>query len=178
MQDFADFRVTPLSSRIIFLEEKPAHRRTPFPLRCYRGVVKQIVADVKTEASARVMPIGNQLLGVLQQWKQVSGPEDWIFASPAKLGRQPLSYTYVWESLADASRVAGIGHVTSHAFRNAFRTWIDALGTPVGVQQRLMRHASVTTTMNHYGTALRSDMRVAHERVLQLAQVSMGFKTS
>jgi integrase len=143
-----------------------------------RGVVKQVVADVKTDASGRTMPIADTLLEVLKQWKQVSPfskPEDWIFASTVKLGRQPLSYTHVWENLTKASRAAGVGHVSSHAFRNAFRTWIDSLGTPVGVQQRLMRHASVTTTMNHYGTALEADMRAAHEKVLQLAQVSTGF---
>ena len=78
--------------------------------------------------------------------------------------------------LSEASRVAGIGHISSHSFRNAYRTWIDALGTPVGVQQRLMRHASVTTTMNLYGTALQADMRAAHENVV--AQVSAGFKVS
>jgi len=146
-----------------------------------RGVVKQIVADVKTEASARVMPIAPDLLKVLQQWKQVSqfsSPEDWIFASPVKLGKQPLSYTHVWESLDRVAKAANLEHISSHAFRNAFRTWIDSLGPPVGVQQRLMRHASVTTTMNHYGTALKADMRVAHEKVLQLTRVSTGFKAS
>ena len=146
-----------------------------------RGVVKQLVADVKTEASGRTMPVADHLLELLKHWKQVSqfsGPEDWIFASPVKLGRQPLSYTHVWENLNKASRVAGIGHLSSHAFRNAFRTWIDAVGTTLGVQQRLMRHASITTTMNHYGTALKADMRVAHEKVVQLARVSTGFKAS
>ncbi len=87
-----------------------------------------------------------------------------------------MSYGHVWYSLSEASRVAGIGHISSHAFRNAYRTWIDAFGTPVGVQQRLMRHASVTTTMNLYGTALQADMRAAHEKVV--AQVSAGFKAS
>ena len=29
----------------------------------------------------------------------------------------------------------------------------------------MMRHASVATTMNHYRTALKADIRVAHEAV-------------
>jgi integrase len=37
-----------------------------------RGVVKQIVDDVKTEESARTMPIATDLLEVLMHWKQSS----------------------------------------------------------------------------------------------------------
>jgi integrase len=144
-----------------------------------RGVVAQIVDDVKTEASRRGMPVSDGLLDVLKQWKQASqfaSAGDWIFASPWKLGRQPIGYTHIWESLAVASQKAGIPHLSSHAFRNAFRSWLDSLGFPVGLQQKMMRHASVTTTMDHYGSALKGDMRAAHEKVL--AQVSAGFKRS
>lgn len=42
---------------------------------------------------------------------------------------------------------------------------MDSEGLPVGIQQRLMRHASVTTTMNHYGAAMKADLRAAQERV-------------
>jgi integrase len=40
-------------------------------------------------------------------------------------------------------------------------------GAPVGVQQRLMRHADVRTTLNLYGDALT--MRSAQEKVVRLA---------
>jgi len=52
-------------------------------------------------------------------------------------------YTLEW-----AAKQAGISHVSSHTFRHMHRTWLDSVGTPVGVQQKLMRHASITTTMN------------------------------
>jgi integrase len=86
-----------------------------------RGVVTQIVDDVKSAHSARTMVIVDDLLEVLKQWKQTTqfaAPEDWLFASPAKLGRQPLSYTYVWKSLSEAATKAGIGHISSHTFRH------------------------------------------------------------
>ena len=38
----------------------------------------------------------------------------------------------------------------------------------LGVQQKLMRHADIRTTMN-YGDALTDDMRDAHEKVVRLA---------
>ena len=143
-----------------------------------RGVVKQDVDDVKTEDSARTMPLADGVIAVLTVWKQVSEftrPDDWIFASPWKLGRQPVSYSWIWENLSIAGKAAGIGHLSSHAFRNAYRTWLDAMGTPVGVQQKMMRHADIRTTMNHCGTALKADMRKASDAV---GRVSAGFKAS
>lgn len=141
-------------------------------VRIERGVVKQIVDDVKSSCSARTMVCADELLEVLTLWRQTtqfSQVEDWVFASAYKLGRQPLSYTFVWENLGKAARKAGIGHVSSHTFRHTHRTWLDSVGTPVGVQQRLMRHADIRTTMNIYGDAATADMREAHEKVVRLA---------
>jgi integrase len=47
--------------------------------------------------------------------------------------------------------------------------WIDAVGTTVGVQQKLMRHADIRTTMNIYGDAASADMREAHHKIVRLA---------
>lgn len=92
-----------------------------------------------------------------------------MFVSPYKLGRQPLSYTFLWENLDNAARDAGIGHISSHTFRHSYRTWLDSVGTPIGVQQKLLRHSDIRTTMNIYGDAVTSDMRNAHEKVVRLA---------
>jgi integrase len=62
-----------------------------------------------------------------------------------------------------------LGHLRSHAFRHTYRTWLDSVGTPVGVQQRLMRHADIRTTMNIYGDAVTRDMREAHGEIVGLA---------
>jgi integrase len=118
------------------------------------------------------MLIADVLLESVKQWKQTtqfSGAEDWMFASPVKLGRQPLSYTYVWETLDRAAKKAGIGHVSSHTFRHTYRTWLDSVGTPVGVQQKLMRHSDIRTTMNIYGDAVTDDIRKASRKVARIA---------
>jgi integrase len=141
-------------------------------VRIERGAVKQIVDNVKSSCSARTMACADELLDVLAVWRQTaqfSQAEDWVFASAYKLGRQPLSYTFVWENLGNAARKAGIGHVSSHTFRHTHRTWLDSVGTPVGVQQKLIRHADIRTTMNIYGDAAAADMREAHEKVVRLA---------
>ena len=65
-------------------------------------------------------------------------------------------------------REASIGGIGTHTFRHTYRTWLDSVGTPLGVQQKLMRHADIRTTMS-YGDALTGDMRTAHEKVVELA---------
>jgi integrase len=141
-------------------------------LRIERGIVQQIVDDVKTDDSRRTLTISDDLLEVLKVWKQTtqfSASEDWMFASPVQIGRLPYSYTGVKQELERAADAAGIGHLRSHAFRHTYRTWLDSVGTPVGVQQRLMRHADIRTTMNIYGDVVTPDMREASGKVAMLA---------
>ena len=146
-------------------------------LRVERGIVQQIVDDVKTDDSRKTLTIADDLLDVLKAWKQTtqfSALEDWIFASPFQLGRLPYSYTGVKEELQRAADAAGLGHLRSHTFRHTYRTWLDSVGTPVGVQQRLMRHADIRTTMNIYGDAVTLDMREAHGKIVGLALNGTG----
>ena len=37
---------------------------------------------------------------------------------------------------------------------HTYWSWMDDTGVPMGVQQKLMRHAQISTTMNVYGNAL------------------------
>jgi integrase len=115
-------------------------------LRVERGIVQQVVDDVKTDESRKTLTISDDLLNVLKVWRQAtqfSKPEDWIFASPVQLGKLPYSYTGVKQELQRAANAAGLGHLCTHVFRHTYRTWLDSVGTPVGVQQRLMRHADI-----------------------------------
>jgi len=149
-------------------------------LRVERGIVQQVVDDVKTDDSRKTLTISDDLLAVLKAWKQVtkfSEPEHWVFASPFQIGRLPWSYTGVKENLQRAADAAGLGHLRSHCFRHTYRTWLDSVGTPVGVQQKLMRHADIRTTMNIYGDAVTPDMREAHGKIVGLALNGTGSST-
>ena len=58
------------------------------------------------------MTVVPELLAVLTNWKQSSEfpeEEDWVFASPLKLGRLPYSYTGFWRELQRAAENAGLG---------------------------------------------------------------------
>ncbi len=145
-----------------------------------RGIVEQIVDDVKTEGSAKTFTLAGELLDRLKSCKQrseFSGPEDWIFASPMKLGRLPYSYTGVWRELVRAVIPAGIGHIGTHAFRHSYRSWLDAVGTPVAVQQKMMRHADIRTTFNIYGDVVTDEMTTASSKVAQLVFQTNGAQT-
>ena len=142
-----------------------------------RGIVNQIVGDVKTQGSAKTFNLAGELLERLKTWKQsseFSGAEDWIFASPFKLGRLPYSYTGTRQELERASKAAGIGHISSHAFRHTYRSWLDAVKTPIAVQQKMMRHTDIRTTMNVYGDVVTDEMSTAGLRVAELAFQTKG----
>ena len=136
-----------------------------------RGIVAQLVDDVKTPESRRSLHIDRRCwpLKVWKQTTQFSAAEDWLFASPAQLGRLPWSYDQVWRMYQKAAARAGIGRLSTHSLRHTYRSWLDAVGTPIAVQQKLMRHADIRTTMNVYGDIVTDEMAVASGKVTQLA---------
>jgi integrase len=141
-------------------------------LSVQRGIVRQVVDDVKTEYSARDMSIDPAMLAVLKAWRQetkFAGDGDWIFASPLKLGRLPWSYPWVWRVFTEAAKDAGLGSFGTHTMRHTYRSWLSAVGTAMEVQQKLMRHASITTTMNIYGDVVTDEMSQGHSKVVRLA---------
>ena len=46
---------------------------------------------------------------------------------------------------------------------------MDAAGTGIAVQQKLMRHSDLRTTMNVYGDVVTDEMRQAHAKVVRMA---------
>jgi hypothetical protein len=54
-------------------------------------------------------------------------------------------------------------------FRHTCRSWLDETGVPMKVQQELMRHVSIQTTMNVYGQAMSDSKRDANSKVVRLA---------
>ena len=141
-------------------------------LHISRGIVRQRVGDTKTEYSNRPLSVGAGMLEVLNLWKQTaqfSSPHDWVFASPAHIGRLPWSSDAVNDAYQKAAKKAGIGHVSTHVMRHTYRSWLDAVGTPIAVQQKLMRHADIRTTMNVYGDVVTDEMAQAAAKVTGLA---------
>lgn len=137
-----------------------------------RSIVYQNVDDVKTAGSRKTLPVASEVLAVLKAWKQASqfsSHKDWMFASPVQLGRLPWSFNAVQDRYQHAAKDAGIGHLSTHTMRHTFRSWLDAVGTSVAVQQKAMRHADIRTTMNTYGDVVTDELVQAGNKVAALA---------
>jgi integrase len=118
-----------------------------------RSAVDGVVADVKSEASRDVIPLSEEFIAFLLRWQRVAPySEGRMDVSERRYG--PTMYhagilmRRHLKALAAKPRVSRLGW---HTFRHTFRSWLDSVGTAVGVQQKMMRHADVATTMNVYG---------------------------
>jgi integrase len=141
-------------------------------LRVERGIVRQTVGDTKTAYSSRPLVIDAEMLEVLKRWKQAtqfSADGDWVFASPSQLGRLPWSADSLDDAYVKAGKACGVFNVSTHVMRHTYRSWLDSVGTTIAVQQKLMRHADIRTTMNIYGDVVTDEMAVASGKVTRLA---------
>jgi integrase len=137
-----------------------------------RGIVRHRVGDCKTLESEQAIFISPEMLGVLKMWRQITqfaSESDWVFASPTRIGRLPWSADSVNDAYKKAASAAGIAHVSTHSMRHTFRSWLDAVGSSLATQQKLMRHADIRTTMNVYGRIVTDAMSVAAGKVARLA---------
>jgi integrase len=138
-----------------------------------RAIVDGVVGEVKTKYSQSGLPLDPVLAEILFTWKRTSefGREaDWVFASPYKAGELPLRSTAV---LADHTKPATIAAELGtglgwHTFRNTYRSMLRQLGVDLKVQQELLRHGDVRTTMNVYTQAVSEQKRAAHSSVVRM----------
>lgn len=75
----------------------------------------------------------------------------------------------VGDAYRKAAKAAGIGTVSTHTMRHTYRSWLDAVGATLAVQQKLMRQGDIRTTMNVYGDVVTDEMQQAHSKVVGLA---------
>jgi len=135
-----------------------------------RGIVEGRVGALKTECSQDELPLHPNVAEMLRRWKEVAplSAEGWIFAN--RLTQKPYDPCSIRKRhLKPIGEELGIVNFGWHTFRHTYRSWLDATGAPVGVQQKLMRHAQVSTTMNIYGNALLESKREANGKVVELA---------
>jgi integrase len=136
-----------------------------------RGVVGGRVDEVKTEYSRDDVPLDPRLAEVLLAWRSLSmfsRDMDWVFANP-DTGKPFHQESLQKRPIKNAARLAGLGEgIGWHTFRHTYRSWLDETGAPMKVQQELMRHASIQTTMNVYGRAMAETKRRANSQVVGL----------
>jgi integrase len=139
-------------------------------LEVVRGVVHGRVSDVKTEYSEDQLPLDAAFAEVMLDWQKrcPNSEGNWVFPNP-NTGQlyhaSPIGQDYIRAAGSKAKLGRTIGW---HTFRHAYRSFLDDAGAPVGVQQKLMRHAQVSTTMNTYGNAQMTSKRSANTKVVQM----------
>jgi integrase len=140
-----------------------------------RSAVDGIVADVKSEASRDVIPLNDHFISFLRRWQKIApaSEEGWMFPSVVT-GRPYHAGILLRRHLHPLAAKVGVSRLGWHTFRHTFRSWLDAVGTAVGVQQKMMRHADVTTTMNVYGKGMMNSKLEAHTKLLEYARVGFS----
>lgn len=127
--------------------------------------------DVKTPASHRWMPLDRSLAEKLRRHKArlapSAKPDDWVFANPET--ERPYWPGRIQENwLGPAAQKAGLGRIGWHTFRHSHSTLLHALGVDLEVQQELLRHADIRTTMNIYTQAVPTALREANSKAVRL----------
>jgi integrase len=135
------------------------------------GYVYGRQGDVKTRTSQKWMPLDRSLADKLRQHRLRfalhSSPESWVFANP-ETGKPfwPCQIQAHW--LVPAATKIGIGRIGWHTFRHSHSTLLHSLGVDLKVQQELLRHADIRTTMNIYTHAVPNALREANRKVVEL----------
>ncbi len=101
-------------------------------------------------------------------WTDTWPSRNWICSSspPESWQSQSRSSRNPW--LVPAAQKAGLGRIGWHTFRHSHSTLLHALGVDLKVQQELLRHADIRTTMNIYTQAVPTALREANSKVVRL----------
>jgi integrase len=135
-----------------------------------QGVVNGRIGKVKTEASEDEVPLDPAFAEVLRKLKG-SRKTGLVFCSPVT-GSCYYSGIIQRQILKPRGEEVGILSLGWHTFRHTYRSLLDETGAPIGVQQKLMRHSNVATTMNIYGNATRKAKHEANSRVVQMVMAN------
>lgn len=101
-------------------------------------------------------------------------PRRWVsrasrYVFPGDSGNPRWQETILADHIKPAAVKAGIaGKIGWHTLRHTYSTLLRALGTDIKVQQELMRHADVSSTLNIYTQAVSEQKREAASKVARL----------
>lgn len=121
------------------------------------------IGAVKTQASGDEIPLHPD---ILRDWMSIQTHHCGLIF-PAPDGGTLNGGRIQQEVLRPLGRkLWGIDNLGWHTFRHTYRSLLD--GAPVGVQQKLMRHANVSTTMNVYGASAMKAKREWNSNVVEM----------
>ncbi len=137
-----------------------------------RGMVNNHIGNPKTQARRKPVPLAPELIRGLQTWRgqtPYAADSDWVFASSYKRGALPYWPDSVLKRVIQpaAKRAGLVKAVGWHTFRHSYSCLLRANHTDMKVQQELLRHSNIATTMNIYTQAVSEQKRAAHGYVVE-----------
>jgi integrase len=135
-----------------------------------RGVVNGRPGDTKTEASRKALPVDTSLADALLELQGNQTPHtrpgNWVFGN--RFGRPRSQQDILRRHIKPAAVRAGLGKIGWHTFRHSYSTLLRSMGADIKVQQELLRHSTVQSTMNVYTQAVSEQKRIANSAVVGL----------
>ena len=145
-------------------------------LTVQRSVVGKHEDDTKTPTSTQVIPIHPELAEAIAQWKAANSHaatgapnHQWMFAS-AITGRPYWRGILQQDHLEPAGRRAGVPGIGWHSFRHTYRTMLAELGEAMEVQQKMMRHTDIKTTMGYGDPRFDQQRRAANHKIFEITR--------
>jgi len=135
-----------------------------------RGFVQGRITPLKTEASRTNLPLPEEVLKLLSQWRSVTPynqPRDWIFASRHTRGQRPLWPSQLLKThIKPIALAAGLPNIGWRSFRHTVSAWGKEAGLELEDVKTLLRHEDIATTSNVYGDlGMDAKRRIQHRLV-------------
>jgi integrase len=120
-----------------------------------QGCVQGRITPLKTEASRTNLPVPDEVLELLHEWRAVSihrAPNDWVFASPYTKGKRPFWPAQLLKAhIKPIALAAGLPNIGWHSFRHTVSAWGKEAGLELEEVKTLLRHENLATTSEVYG---------------------------
>lgn len=132
------------------------------------------VPGTKTKGSRAPIGLPETTAAALRTWRKQQAAEQ-LLAGPEWRDRRGLVFTrpdgqpaagkVVLRQLQEAAIAAGLGHLTFHQLRHTAGSILQAQGVDLKTIQRVLRHATITTTADRYVHVVDAALRDAADRM-------------
>ena len=120
-----------------------------------QGCVQGRITPLKTEASRTNLPVPEEVLELLRQWRSVTiygAADDWVFASPYTKGKRPFWPAQLLKThIKPVALALGLPNIGWHSFRHTVSAWGKEAGLELEEVKTLLRHENLATTSEVYG---------------------------
>jgi integrase len=139
-----------------------------------RGFVQGRITLLKTEASRTNLPLPEDVLDLLRQWRSITPhptEDDWVFASPYTKGERPFWPAQLLKThIKPVALKAGLPSIGWHSFRHTASAWGKEAGLQLEDVKTLLRHENIATTSDIYGDLGLEAKRRIQQRLINFVK--------